>query len=102
MLKEKVLAVENVTMKKTKHRPSRKTMIIIYFYIILLILILSTAATYTWFALSRTPKVSGMSLYITARTGLELSLSPEDTAQWGNKVAFPDMVTENAPLRPVT
>jgi len=77
-------------------------MIIIYFYIILLILILSTAATYTWFALSRTPKVSGMSLYITARTGLELSLSPEDTAQWGNKVAFPDMVTENAPLRPVT
>lgn len=94
--------MEHQNIQKNKRRLSRKTMILIYFYLILLLLILSTVATYTWFALSRTPKVSSMSMYITARTGLELALTPEDGAQWGNQVAFPDMVTAAAPLRPVT
>jgi len=94
--------VEHQNTQKTKRRPTRKTMIVIYFYVILILLILSTIATYTWFALSRSPKVSSMSMYITARTGLELALTPEDGDQWGNQVAFPDMVTAAAPLRPVT
>jgi len=77
-------------------------MILIYFYVILILLILSAVATYTWFALSRTPKVSSMSMYITARTGLEIALTPEDGDHWGGQVAFPDFVTDTAPLRPVT
>lgn len=75
--------------------------VIIYFYMILILLLLVTTATYTWFALSKTPRVSNMAMYITAPSGLELALTP-DSAEWGSQLSFLDMIPETTPLRPVT
>ncbi len=86
---------------KKNNRPSRKTMIFIYFYIILLLLLLFTAATYTWFSLSKTPRVSNIAMYVTARSGMELALEP-DSEEWGNQLSYLDMVGDTAPLRPIT
>lgn len=76
-------------------------MVFIYLYLILLLLVLSTVATYTWFSLSRTPQVSNLSMYVTSRSGLELSLTP-DGETWGNHLSYLDMVQDSVPLRPVT
>ena len=84
-----------------KNRPSRKTMILIYLYIIIVMFILSVVATYTWFALSRTPRVSNMAVSVSSRSGLELSLDASGD-EWGNSISFLDIVDESAPLRPVT
>ena len=43
------------------------------FYMLLILLVLLSTATYTWFSLSRSPKINDMSLYISTITGLELA-----------------------------
>lgn len=75
--------------------------IVIYFYIILMLLVLLTVASYTWFSLSKTPRVSSLSMHVTTAPGLELSLDP-DSEEWGSSVSYTDMVKESSPLRPIT
>lgn len=75
--------------------------LVIYFYAILILLLWLTVASYTWFSLTKTPRVSNLSLYINSLTGMQISLDP-DSDEWGQQVSFLDMVSENAPLRPVT
>lgn len=75
----------------------------IYFCILLALLTLLVAATYTWFSLSHTPRVSEMALYVNAGTGLELATTynaPDE--EWGGNVDFPDLVSGAEPLKPVT
>jgi hypothetical protein len=79
----------------------RKTMLVIYLYIVLLLLLLVTAASYTWFSISRTPRVSDMFLFINSATGLEISTDPL-AEEWQLQLDFRDMVNETSPLRPVT
>ena len=88
-------------MNKHKKRFPRKTMLILYMYLILLLLLLVVAASYTWFSLSRTPRVSDMYLFINSVSGLEISADPlaED---WSLQLDFRDMVDVTTPLRPVT
>ncbi len=85
---------------KTK-KPKLKTMVFIYLYIILIMFILSVAATYTWFSLTRTPRISDMTVSVSTRQGLELSLDMSEDS-WGNSLSFLDMVGEHRPLRPIT
>lgn len=83
------------------NRQERRT--IIYFCILLALLTLLVAATYTWFSLSHTPRVSEMALYVNAGIGLELATSydaPDEA--WSGNVDFPDLVSESEPLKPVT
>lgn len=74
---------------------------LIFLWLLIILLSLLTVATYTWFALSKTPRVSDMNMYVNAGTGLQLALS-YDSQKWGQQVDFLDMSDETAPLRPVT
>ena len=74
---------------------------LIYLYVLIILLTLFTVATYTWFAISRTPKVSDMGLSVNAPAGLELSGDPL-AVEWTQRLDFAELTGETAPLRPVT
>ena len=66
---------------KTQTRFIRKRIrktpyIVFYIYMLIVLLSLFSVASYTWFTLSRTPKVNNMNVYITSGRGLELATSP--------------------------
>lgn len=81
----------------------RRMRTVIYFYILLALLALLVSASYTWFLLSKTPRVGEMDLYISTRTGLEIATSSDaPDEEWGQTLSFIDLVNESIPLRPVT
>jgi len=93
---------------KKEHVKKKAKRTIIYFYMILILLVLTVTASYTWFSISRTPKVSNMNVYITTQPGLEMSIDKEE---WLLQLDFWEAVnatTEQNPdkerpvLRPVT
>ena len=87
---------------QTKNRLSPH-MLMFYWLAIMALLLLLVAATYTWFSISKTPRVNAMDLYVTTPAGLQIALnydSPDE--EWGQAVQFADMVTETAPLKPCT
>ena len=88
-------------MSKQRKGISKKTRLFLYLYAILILLILTTAASYTWFSLSRTPRVSDMYLFINSNSGLEIAADPVN-GEWGLQLDFRDMVDVTAPLRPIT
>lgn len=69
-------------------------------WLLLFSLTLLTVASYTWFSISQTPRVSDLYLFINTQTGLEIALDP--TGEWGTQLDFRDMVKVTTPLRPVT
>ena len=75
--------------------------IFFYFYMLVILLTLLTTASYTWFSLSRTPRVSDMYMFVNTMSGLEISLDPL-AEEWQLQLDFRDMVDQTAPLRPVT
>lgn len=79
----------------------RKRYIVVYLYLVLVLMILLTVASYTWFSLSQTPRVSDLYMFVNADAGLELSLTP-DAEEWELQLDFRDMVDVTTPLRPVT
>lgn len=84
-------------------KKSRKRRIFFYLYIFLALSVLLVCATYTWFSLSQTPRVSDLRLYVSANTGLELARnydSPDD--EWGQTIDYLDLISETSPLKPVT
>ena len=89
----------NLSTKEKKQRRRKY----IYLYILFVLSILLVAATYTWFSLSATPRVSDMQMYVNSPTGLELASSfdaPED--EWSQLISFADLVTDDTPLKPAT
>lgn len=80
---------------------SKKSRAFLYCIMILILLAMLVTATYTWFSISRTPRVSDIGLYINAPTGMVISTAPEG-AEWVSQLDFRDLVSETAPLRPVT
>lgn len=89
------------TKDKIQIKLKRTTRIFIYFYVVLLLLILLTVSTYTWFSLSKTPRVSSLSLYVATDTGMLLAMEP-DSEEWGQQLSYVDMVDKTSPLRPIT
>lgn len=90
-----------MSIKTKKNRPSKSfAHIVLYFYMILVLLVMLTVASYTWLAISRTPRVSDLSLYINSPKGMELAVSPD--GEWSKRLSYADMVPETAPLRPAT
>ena len=89
------------TKDKNQIKLKRTTRIFIYFYVVLFLLILLTVSTYTWFSLSKTPRVSSMSLYVATDTGMLLAMTP-DSEDWGQQLSYIDMVDKTSPLRPIT
>lgn len=71
--------------------------------LLLALLVLLVASSYTWFSLSKRPRVSELALYINAPTGLTIARNYDaEEAQWTQKLSFPDLVSEADPLKPVT
>ena len=73
------------------------------FYLVLILLVLLSVATYTWFSLSRAPKINDMSLYITSAAGLQISHdnnAPDEA--WGQSLIYNEYYEENTVLRPVS
>lgn len=92
---------KETTLAKRHQKGKTIKFLIIYLYMILVLFTLLTVASYTWFSLSKTPRVSDMHMYINAPTGMQIALT-HDAEEWGNQLDFKDMVGEVAPLRPVT
>lgn len=81
-------------------KPRSKTFLFLYWIMILILMTLMVTATYTWFTISRTPRVSNIGLYINAPTGMVISPSPD--GGWGHRLDFSELVPQTSPLRPVT
>ncbi|MBE6971417.1 MAG: hypothetical protein E7446_04765 [Ruminococcaceae bacterium] len=88
-------------MQKKKNGRNHVLRSVFYVYALVILLSLFVTASYTWFALSRTPKVSDLGLYVNSPTGLELSQDPL-AEEWELQLDFATLVGESAPLRPVT
>lgn len=88
-------------MKQRTKGQKRAIRTAVYFYVLIILMSLLTVASYTWFSLSRTPRVSDMYLFINSDTGLEISADPL-AETWELQLDFRDLTPETSPLRPVT
>lgn len=84
--------------KKSNHNGKK---LLVSFYMLLVLFTMITVATYTWFSISRTPKVSDMNLYVTSSSRLELSLDPASD-NWTLQLDLHDLMPVSTPLRPVS
>ncbi len=92
-------------MQEKAHKPARArgTLIMFYWLGIMAVALLLVTATYTWFSLSRTPRVSDLGLHVLTPTGLEIALQPDAPDEdWGQVLNYEDLVPVNAPLKPCT
>ena len=88
-------------MKQHNRKANRQLRIFIMFYVLIILMSLLTVASYTWFSLSRTPRVSNMYMFINSVSGLEISQDPL-AEEWKLQLDFRDMVDVTTPLRPIT
>ena len=83
-------------MTKTHHKLRKKAKrTMIYFYVLVVLMSLFVVASYTWFTITRTPRVSNLNLYITSNPGLEMSLDKEN---WDLQLDFWEAVNATTPL----
>lgn len=59
--------------------------VLFYTYLLVVLMLLLSVASYTWYSLSRTPKVNNMNVYITSGDQLELSTDP-GAETWTNQL----------------
>ena len=85
----------------TRNKRIRKPRVLLWIYMLLILFTLLTVASYTWFSLSRTPRVSDMNMYINSQTGLEISEDPL-AEEWKLQLDFRDLVDVTTTLRPIT
>ena len=88
-------------MEEKKQKQNKPLGVAAYFYVVLILLVLATVATYTWFSLSKTPRVSDMGLYVNAPVGMELAVDPLGD-EWTAQLDFTRIMEETPTLRPVT
>lgn len=87
-------------MRQSESRKKQRRKILLLLWLLLILLTLTTVATYTWFTISTTPRVSDLYLFINTKTGLEISVEPQ--GEWGSQLDFREMEKATSPLRPVT
>jgi len=85
----------------TKKKKPTRFRVAIYFYVLLILMILLTTASYTWFSISRTPRVSDLYMFINSASGLEISTKP-DAEEWELQLDYREMVDEDTELKPAT
>lgn len=88
-------------MSKFQRSKKHRLRVLVYIWVAVVLLSLLTVASYTWFALSRTPKVSDMNMYVNSGAGLQIA-KDFNSENWGQQLDFLDLSGESAPLRPVT
>lgn len=87
-------------MQTNDQRKGQTRKLFVLLWLVLILFILTTVATYTWFSISQTPRVSDLYMFINTETGLEIATSPE--GEWGYQLDFREMVNVTTPLRPIT
>lgn len=84
-----------------KQRRRQVSNIVKCFYVLLILSLLLVTATYTWFSISRTPKLSDLYISIGSNTGMELALDPL-SEEWTQHLDMRGLLDDMAPLKPVT
>lgn len=75
----------------------------IYLYVLLALLILLVTASYTWFSLSQTPRVSSMEMNIASTVGIQLADQYDaDEDEWGTVLDFNEIVGTDTVLQPAS
>lgn len=77
---------------KDKKR-ARRTLI--YLYMLFILFSLFVGVSYTWFTLSRSPRVSNLNVYVNSSPGMELSI---DMEEWNLQLDFWDIINHTDPL----
>ena len=85
----------------TRNKKLSKAYMFLVVYMLIVLMTLLTVASYTWFSLSRTPRVSDMNMYINSQSGMELSADPL-AEEWELQLDFRDLVDVTTELRPIT
>lgn len=81
----------------------KRFLIVALFLMVWILLPLFVVATYTWIAISKTPKVSDMEMTINSGKGLQLAWEADAPDEaWGQQLIFTDAVTNDPILLPVT
>lgn len=88
-------------MRKQSKKEKAAIRIGLYFYVVIVLLSLFTVASYTWFSLSKTPKVSDMALYVNAPVGMELAPAA-DAEEWVRQLDFAKLLENEGVLKPAT
>lgn len=89
--------------KPNRNIATRKKRILIkIFALLVVLLLLLSTATYTWFALSKTPKVNDIAIYINSNTGMELSWDYSNKDGWGQHLDYSEKFPDRSVLKPVT
>lgn len=79
----------------------RGFLVLFYWLGLMAVLTLLVAATYTWFALSKAPRVSDMDLHVSSPAGLEIALSYDSAdEEWGQSLDFFQLVEDFTVLKP--
>lgn len=90
-------------LKQRANIATRKIYILVKIsFALLILLLLLSSATYTWFAISRTPTVNNMQLYINSPAGMSLSWDADGEEKWEQHLNFSEKFTVSTILKPVT
>lgn len=85
-----------------KKKIRTKYYFVLYLYMLFLLMSLFVVASYTWFTMSRVPRVTDMNVYITSVAGLELSQDPAIEDSWQLQLDIAKTECVPTVLRPVT
>ena len=100
-LRHYYIGKENAVTKENRIRSNMR--ILLSLILVIMLFSLLTVSSYTWFALSQTPRVSDLYMFVNSATGLELSLDPgAEDEDWVLQLDFRDIVDVTTDLRPIT
>ena len=90
-------------MKKNQDKKSIKMpkRLVLYAYIVLILFLITTVSSYAWFSLTSTPRVSNLSICVSAPPGMEISTDPT-FEEWQQQITYNELLAENYKLRPAT
>lgn len=90
-------------MKEINIGRKQRVRTLMYLYVLLALLVLLVAATYTWFTLSQTPRVSDMAMYVTSSVGIQLAANYDaEEEEWDQVLDFQSIIGEDTILQPVS
>lgn len=90
-------------MNTTTMEQRQKKRTAMYLYVLFALLVLLVTATYTWFSLSQTPRVSSMEMYVSSSVGIQLAENYDaEEEEWGIVLDFQNLIGEETILQPAS
>ena len=98
---EKKKGTGRVNIPTVEQRQRKRT--ILYIYILLTLFVLLVTASYTWFSMSQTPRVSNMELTVESSVGIQLAkIYNAEEEEWGQVIDFQSIIGESTMLQPAS